>query len=152
MAPISICCGVILPSIRSFYKWCHTQPRKECGYNFPFFILCCVVLFFAKVVIYHCMNAVFGKVARFIRIVQLKPFVEPVSDSLFHSWEKLFSPLLIQGGSSGENEVLLSLLSIWLRKRYESGWEWIKIYISRKKRYESPMYYWSDADFVPNLV
>lgn len=50
-----------------------------------FLYLCCVVLFFAKVVIYHCMNAVFGKVARFIRIVQLKPFVEPVPDSLFHS-------------------------------------------------------------------
>ena len=50
-----------------------------------FLYLCCVVLFFAKVVIYHCMNVVFSEVARFIRIVQLKPFVEPVSDSLFHS-------------------------------------------------------------------
>lgn len=50
-----------------------------------FLYLCCVVLFLAKVVIYHCMNAVFGKVARFIRIVQLKPFVEPVPDLLSHS-------------------------------------------------------------------
>ena len=88
-----------------------------------FLYLCCVVLFFAKVVIYHCMNAVFGKVARFIRIVQLKPFVEPVPDSLFHSWEKLFSPLLntrrLFGGERSVTLFTLDLtqetLRVWMR-------------------------------------
>ena len=96
------------------------------------------------------MNAVFGKVARFIRIVQLKPFVEPVPDSLLR---KTLQP------SPKYKEALRGRTKCYsLYFRFDSGDvtsldENESKSISQDKRgYERPMYYWSDADFVSNLV
>ena len=52
--------------------------------------LCCVVLLIAKVVIYHCMNIVFSKVARFARIVQLNPRLILPLELLSASLQSLF--------------------------------------------------------------
>jgi len=117
-----------------------------------FLYLCCVVLFFAKVVIYHCMNVVFSKVARFSRIVQLNPLIFPSLGALFSSLFPPFSALRKEKCLPVKEQCFLSFLSV-LFGFYESiMWNLAKNNVLERKTCGCLMCYWSGADFVLNIV